>query len=74
MERFHDLEDDYIHINPWGRELLRDLASDFRKLYPNEELRELTKLPPDVRAKKELVGQGIEGGLPIGTTDPMCGD
>lgn len=68
MERFDELKDNYTRINPWGRELLRDLANDFRKLFPNEEL------PPDVRATKELISQGIEGGLPVWTADPVSGD
>jgi hypothetical protein len=74
MERFDELKDNYARINPWGRELLRDLANDFRKLFPNEDLQKQSELPPDVHATKELISQGIEGGLPVGTTDPVSGD
>jgi hypothetical protein len=44
MDRFDEFKDNYEHINDWGRELLRDIASDFRKLYPRED----SKLPPHI--------------------------
>lgn len=68
MEHISKLSDDYKHINPWGRKLLRDLAKDYRKLYPNGDLSVTSGV---VSAPEQLIGQGVESGPAIGAGEPV---
>lgn len=68
MEHISELNDDYKHINPWGRKLLRDLAKDYRKLFPNEEL---PGASGGVSAPEQLISQGVESGPAIGAGEPV---
>lgn len=71
MNRLPQVVDDFEHMNPWAQQLFADLARDFRKLYPVEKP---GTLPPGVGAPEQLVGQGVEGGLPIGPAEPVGGE
>jgi hypothetical protein len=68
MDHISKLNDDYDHINPWGRKLLRDLAEDYRKLFPNEELPDTSGV---VGAPEQLIGQSIESGPAVVTGKPV---
>lgn len=72
MRRLKELEDDYAHINPWGRQLLRDMAKDFRKLFPNSQAPASPGLLPALSAPKQLINQRVEGSPAVGAADAVC--
>jgi hypothetical protein len=80
MEHLHELEDDYKHMSPWYRELLRDMAKDFRKrsaqasttTRPRLSLVPVPKVPA-IGASEQLSGQVVKGAAPLRPTKPVRG-
>lgn len=58
----------YAAMNPWARKLLRDLAKDYWKLFPNEELSDASGV---VGAPEQLIGQGVESSPAVVTGKPV---
>lgn len=80
MEHISELSNDYEHMTPWYRELLRDMAKDFRKRSA-QELRppgpRLSLVPVSkvaaVGSSEQLAGQVVKGAAPLGPAKPVRG-
>lgn len=81
MHLFDQLEDDYKHMSQWHRDLLRDVAKDFRKqsaASATQTVRPALSLVPipqlvAVSTPDQLVGHAVQGALPGGPAKTVRG-